>query len=176
MTKTILNLTQYISRTVSRERPDQSCTSPSQLPKSKMVRSEYKKGTASDEYIHAPENKTAADNPSCRNNDPAHDNPRIRQRSNSTKSEDGERGREENRIIPWTIYCISQTPRALSVIRGRSSITLGEPVNRAKPPSDAVSQHGIISNDKRVEMLKKTHRYSNNCLIFRSNHSRDFTT
>lgn len=119
-----------------------------------MVRSEYKKGTASDSTnIHTPENKTVADNPSCRNNDPARDNPRIRQRSNSTKSQK----REENRIIPRTIYWISQTPRALSVIRGRSSITLGEPVNRAKPSSDAVSRYRIISNtnNKRVGMLKK---------------------
>lgn len=104
--------------------------------------------------IHTPENKTAADNPSCRNNDPARDNPRIRQRSNSTKSRQREREknrerwkrREENRIILWTIYWISQTPRALSVIRGHSSITLGEPVNRAKPPNDAVSGYRVISS------------------------------
>lgn len=42
--------------------------------------------------IHTSENKTVADNPSCHNNDPARDNPRIRQRSNSTKSQ--ERARE----------------------------------------------------------------------------------
>jgi len=63
-----------------------------------MVRSEYKKGTASDSTnIHTPENKTVADNPSCHNNDPARDNPRIRQRSNSTKSQERERERERER-------------------------------------------------------------------------------
>lgn len=109
--------------------------------------------------IHTPENKTVADNPSCHNNDPARDNPRIRQRSNSTKSQERARERkterEENRIIPRTIYWISQIPRALSVIRGRSSITFGEPVNRAKSPSDAVSRLFRLQITKESECLKK---------------------
>jgi len=124
-----LNLTRYISRTVSREWLDQSYTSPRQLPKSKMVRSEYKKRTASDSTnIHTPENKTVADNPSCRNNDPARDNPRIRQRSNSTKSqkreskgeEDRERGEPDYPMDDLLDFANTERPYPLSMAARRS--------------------------------------------------------